>query len=77
MPRILKYTIDIHRSTAVKEAMIYTYRINDICMYDIDFPLFSSDRMPFSPDLKHYIMELENVILKYNQPLTTFWIRIR
>lgn len=46
-------------------------------MYDIDFPLFSSDRMPFSPDLKHYIMELENVILKYNQPLTTFWIRIR
>lgn len=65
---------------AIKEALINAYRIHDTHMYDmydIDlFDDFSSDRMPSSPHMKHSIMEIENAILKCQQPPTTFWIRM-
>ena len=62
--------INIHISTAIKEAMVmYIEYMIYTCM---TYLFFQVTGCLLSLYLKHCIMEIENAILKYQQPAMTF-----
>ena len=62
-PHQVAENVDIHNKHSQRS---YDIENTDVYMHDIDF----------SPHLKHSVMEVENVIFKYQQPTATYWIRI-